>query len=312
MEIKDLRIGDVLLFSPEKGSFISWAITFLTDAPVSHAALYYGQKDDAPSIIEETPPAVAINPAATRFVDRTITVRRLSSDLPLNPVIDAAQKYFNTDDPYDSAGLYMVGLILVYKKFTPSTPVQQVVIKILKRITATLDAYINSHKYPGQLPMVCSQFVAQCYEDAGPAYQLKFQDGVLMGAERGASLLDQALSFASETPVEYPRQPTLTAAAADTDPSVTDEQLCQELQEAFSQQGLLAAPARISGELVEAMHQFSYVNARFLTGDKDLADRCCDRVASSLSYLKSNENMFVVPGDLLLHCPSLQDAGVIG
>ena len=37
MNINDLKAGDILLFSPEKGSFISWAITYLTDAPVSHA-----------------------------------------------------------------------------------------------------------------------------------------------------------------------------------------------------------------------------------------------------------------------------------
>lgn len=32
MKISDLKTGDILLFSPEKGSFISWAITFLTHA----------------------------------------------------------------------------------------------------------------------------------------------------------------------------------------------------------------------------------------------------------------------------------------
>ncbi|EDW2056673.1 hypothetical protein L8Z36_001435 [Salmonella enterica] len=41
--LSELRPADVLLFSPEKKSFISWAITFLTDAPVSHAALYFNE-----------------------------------------------------------------------------------------------------------------------------------------------------------------------------------------------------------------------------------------------------------------------------
>jgi len=52
MEIKDLKIGDVVLFSPEKGSFISWAITFLTDAPVSHASVFFGENHArSPSVL---------------------------------------------------------------------------------------------------------------------------------------------------------------------------------------------------------------------------------------------------------------------
>lgn len=54
MQINELKEGDILLFSAEKGSFISWAITFLTNVPVSHAAMYYNANKQ--SIIEETPP----------------------------------------------------------------------------------------------------------------------------------------------------------------------------------------------------------------------------------------------------------------
>ncbi len=101
MNINDLKAGDILLFSPEKGSFISWAITYLTDAPVSHAAMFYEEKSQ--SIIEETPPQVAINHAAERFEGREIYVRRLNSkeDLPLSPVIEKAQNYLNNAEPYD-------------------------------------------------------------------------------------------------------------------------------------------------------------------------------------------------------------------
>ena len=128
MNINDLKAGDILLFSPEKGSFISWAITYLTDAPVSHAAMFYEEKSQ--SIIEETPPQVAINHAAERFEGREIYVRRLNSkeDLPLSPVIEKAQNYLNNAEPYDHSGLYTVGLLLVYKKFTPNTPVKKTMI----------------------------------------------------------------------------------------------------------------------------------------------------------------------------------------
>lgn len=71
--------GDVLLFSGEKGSYISEAIMFLTNAPVSHAAIAYNPSS---SVVEETPPAVQTNPAAKRFDGRKITVMRLDPPQP--------------------------------------------------------------------------------------------------------------------------------------------------------------------------------------------------------------------------------------
>lgn len=43
----------------------------------------------------------------------------------LSPVIEKAQNYLNNAEPYDHSGLYTVGLLLVYKKFTPNTPVKK-------------------------------------------------------------------------------------------------------------------------------------------------------------------------------------------
>jgi len=311
MEIRDLEVGDVLLFSAEKGSFISWAITFLTDAPVSHAAMYYGEKNEKASIIEETPPAVAINPAVDRFVDRTITVRRLNSGASLAPVIAAAEKYCNASDPYDNAGLYMVGAILLYKKFTPSSLVQKVVIKILKKLTATLDAYINSHKYPGQQPMVCSQFVAQCYEDAGAQYTLDFQGALLQGV-RGESLIDQAVAVVAADENQFALRLLTVGSAIVEEPSETAEQLCEELHEAFVQSNATLATASISPELIEAMCRFSQASSRFFSTEASRAGSFEGDAVASLQFLKDNENMFIFPGDLLLHCTNLKDVGTIG
>jgi hypothetical protein len=310
MEIKDLKIGDVVLFSPEKGSFISWAITFLTDAPVSHASIFYGEDQAKPSIIEETPPAVSINPVEERFVDRIITVRRLAGDLPLSPVIAAATACRNDAEPYDNASLYMVGVILVYKKFTPSSLVQTVIIKILKKITATLDAYINAHETPGKKPMVCSQFVAQCYEDAGAQYKLNFS-GNLLTKVIGDSLLDQAIAIVENDKSRFANTFLGTGSTVTEEPSATAEQLCQELQDAFAQTHATLAAVGISSELIEAMHQFSQVNSMFISGDTRLSSTFPEDVSSSLQLLKDNENMFIFPGDLLLHCTSLKDAGTI-
>lgn len=310
MEIADLKVGDVVLFSAEKGSFISWAITFLTDAPVSHAALFYGDNQAQPSLIEETPPAVAINPAAARFVDRTITVRRLDSTLPLDPVIAAAKSYYNNAEPYDNAGLYMVGMLLIYKKFTPDTLTQKIIIKILKKLTATLDAYINNHKYPGKKPMVCSQFDAQCYEDAGPQYQLQFSGNVLSAAA-GASLLDQAITLVESDRERFAGILRAPLIKVQEEPVETAEELCAELKAAFEQRpALAAATVTLSADLAVAIQQFAEVNSQYLAGELRLASATAD-ITAPLQLLKTNENMFISPGDLLLHCTNLKDVGTI-
>lgn len=310
MEIKDLQHGDVVLFSPEKGSFISWAITFLTNAPVSHASIFYGDEQGQPSIIEETPPAVAVNPVVERFVDRVITVRRLEGGLELDPVIAAATIYRNNAEPYDNASLYMVGAILLYKKFTPSTLVQQVIIKILKKLTATLDAYINARKAPGKQPMVCSQFVAQCYEDAGAQYTLNFQGALLKGV-RGDSLLDQAIAAVASDENQFTLRLLTVGSTGVEEPTETAEQLCEELHDAFLQTKATLATAGISPELVEALCRFSQVNSRFISTEDVPAGSLDGDAVASLKFLKDNENMFVFPGDLLLHCTNLKDVGTI-
>lgn len=314
MDINDLKMGDILLFSPEKGSFISWAITFLTDAPVSHAAMFYNEENQ--SIIEETPPQVKVNCAVERFKGREIYVRRLNvkKDLPLSPVIEDATTYLNEAEPYDSSGLYMVGLLLIYKKFTPNTLVQKVMVKILKKISASIIKYIHEYRNPGKLPMVCSQFVAQCYDDAGDQYQLKIENGILqkMAAmqDNSSNVLDQVMEI-----VKSGKRTNLQTLLAPTfkiqdESSTSGEELCRQLQEAFD----LTADEITTGitdELIEATSQFAQAHYLSSSGEIQLQNILKDDVTKVFQNLKDNKNMFVFPGDLLNHCKNLKDVGTI-
>ena len=323
MDIKDLRPGDVLLFSGEKGSYISEAIMFLTDAPVSHAALAY---EPSSSIVEETPPAVQVNEAAARFPGRTISVMRHTPAQPnYTPVLDAAKGYLNNEEPYGKSNLYLVGLLLIYRKFTPHTALQRIIIKILKKVTASIINYFNEHKYPGKLPMVCSQFVYQCYEDAGPAYQLTIKGGVLgptlMTAMPFPSLIDQAIArVRSDTTPAFRSFVGANVGLALTAPEAqSDEALAKELLEALHAAPTLAletAPA-LQEALVVAIHEFGQAIQMVRTGAvppiDELAQANALRMASTgIAQLKAEEAYFVSPGDLLLHCPSLALAGTIG
>ncbi|TIH13583.1 hypothetical protein D0S45_14830 [Marinifilum sp. JC120] len=310
MNIRNVEAGDVLLFSAEKGSFISWAITFLTDAPVSHAAMFY----DVPKqlIIEESPPQVATNKALERFKGREITVRRLKNELPMVPVIAVANAYLNDKEPYDQSGLYFVGLLLLYRKFTPSTARQRIMIKIFKKITASIVEYIHKHQSPGKAPMVCSQFVAQCYANAGPKYKLKFKGGLLQKSATAQleekNVIEQVLDKLDQA--ELPERQRLLASAFELEKEMipSGEELCKELQEVFLDNSKEVA-GTVSDEFVEAVSQFAYAHSLALSGQT--LELSTQNVPQLLRDLNDYGNMFTTPGDLLKSCESLKDVCVI-
>ena len=302
MQIKDLKAGDVLLFSAEKGSFISWAITFLTNAPVSHAAMFYDPQNG--TIIEETPPRVAINNAATRFPNRTIYVNRLDGALPMDPVVNAATHYLNNDEPYDSQGLYIVGLLLIYRKFTPRDRTQKAIIKILKKLTASITDYLHKHKTPGKKPMVCSQFVAQCFEDAGAGYRLQLHNPVLNDMAN-RNLLSRAMEQFSDN---IPNDAFTLSAMHDVQED--DEALCRELKEALeAEQGMTTNSDFLDPELINVIAQFAAVNER-AEAPYD-ANRPPQLNGTAMARLQTNLSMYVFPGDLLSHCKNLKQIGKV-
>lgn len=297
LSLNDLHPADVLLFSPEKKSFISWAITFLTNAPISHAAMYF--ETCPPTIVEETPPQVTTNPAEKRFKGRTIHVYRHTTASPLTPVTQAARQHLNNQEPYDHAGLYMVGLLLMYKKFSITSPKQQVIIRILKKLTATITQFIQQQQTPGKHPMVCSQFVAQCFDDAGSAFRLQFRHATQLDSAIGETLLDKAADWMKQ------RQVTFNQYDMNAEPeTASDEALCEALHHAFMDNNTQPTPA-MTDALAEAIYYFAQAHASLL--DLDTTVRRFDPLAA----LRTNQNMFVSPGDLMRHCTNLTPIGIV-
>lgn len=315
MNISDLNQADLLLFSGEKGSFISEAIMFLTGSPVSHAALSYKSSSE---IIEETPPAVQVNPAEDRFKDRTIYVmRRKVRPGSMSPVLDAATGYLNNDEPYAMSNLYLVGALLIYKKFTPTSLEQKIILKILEKIAAEIIDYINEKKEPEKLPMVCSQFTYQCYEDAGADYKLTIKDGILLRARKAApkatlNLLEQAIEKVTKDATESFRKALPMAAVTKAAPEESAEELARQLLEAL-RVPKKEEPAEISSELALSIHKFAELSNTVMTGTvKEIGKEVPLGVCTvALNFLKDQEAIFVAPGDLLQHCPDLEQVGKI-
>jgi len=309
VKIDELKPGDVLLFTGEKGSFISQAIMFLTDSPVSHAALSY---TDSAHIVEETPPAIRVSEAKGRFAERDIFVMR-SDDLMKEGVVEAATKYLNDKEPYGTANLLMVGFLLLYKKFTPGTGTQKVMIRIMRKLAGGIIDYINKHKHSGDIPMVCSQFVYQCYKDAG--HKLNIKGGVLIkaaaagGGDRG-SVLDQVAAHIMSDPSFETEKLFATGQPAGIEamPAQSDEELAEELLAALQKDK--DESAELSRDFVMSVNEFTHAVYTHQAGTMEmLTVPAYDTTA--LKSLKENEALFVTPGDLLKHCADLNQIGLI-
>lgn len=294
MHVRDLQAGDVLLFSAEEGSWISKAITWLTDAPVSHAAMTY---QIPTKMIEETPPAVRVAEATMRFPGRTIHVMRLNKPIDdFKPVMDVAAQYLNGEAPYATNNLYLLGILLLYKKFTPSDTTQKVIMRILKRLTQRLLNAINQHKYPDKHPMVCSQFVFECYQEAGKAFQLTIKSGNLQSDNTRTSLLHKA----------FKHKPQSSQLGALQSEQASDEDLAKELFEAMNNEALLAS-GTVADELLDVIHDFATV----LHGVSQQVELEKADSKQGIAILQAQSSMFVTPGDLLQHCPELRHIGDI-
>jgi hypothetical protein len=320
MEVADLKPGDILLLSGEKGHLLSKAIMYLTDSPVSHAALSYKSSDQ---IVEETLPQIRIFESKKGFENRTVFVKRLKNQQKsMDPVIQAAEEYLNSLEPYGKANLIILGLLLLYKKFSPNRLTQKVMAKIFKLIASDLIDFINKHSYPGKYPMVCSQLVYRCYQDAGKDYRLLITKGNLVGASLIAerdnlSILDQTIyQIRRDNSSEFRTflRAGTPLVATDIYPENLDE-LAKELIEEL-QTTEVEPPIELSYELVEAIHHFGQALYLAQTGEEsnDQALIQANQLGippNVLSFLKVEEAYFITPGDLLSHCENIEEVGII-
>jgi hypothetical protein len=291
----------------------------LTNSKVSHAAITYTTSDQ---MIEETPPQVRVSETTERAKERTVYVMRLDPPLDqMAPVLDAANGYLKESAPYAMSNLYLVGMLLLYKKFSPTSPMQKIMLKIFKKLAAGIIDYINEHKSPGNLPMVCSQFVYQCYEDAGDNYKLNIKGGILLRAAstelEGGSVLDQAIyRIKRDTTTDFRSTITeKTGVALHAEVPQSEEELARELVSALEVE-TVAAAEELEPELVLAIQEFGQAvysvttNAEIET-DEMVRSHALRIAPTGLSFLKSEEAYFVAPGDILSHCTNVTQVGVI-
>jgi hypothetical protein len=307
MELSDLKQGDILLFTSD-GSFISNLITILTKSKVSHSAMVY--TPDCTQVIESCTNGIGTSIIAEQYKGRTACVRRYKVDENFQPVLNAGTIYLNNHEPYNFTDMLGVGLLLIVRRSNhPTTAKQKIIVQIVNKLTASLIDYVNSRIHPGQHPMVCSQFVTQCYQDAGAAYQLQFSNLVINDNDKSnpkLSILDRVLASGKLASLKGSKQALISPVAS----FPSDESLLKELYDTILLEEnnielLLNDTAALSDELTQAVSNFAIAIQRVYASNIGNPDSL-----SALNYLKV-QNMFVLPEDLFSNCTSLEDMGEI-
>lgn len=308
MPVSQILPADILLFEGDD-SFIDVAIRQLTNSKITHAALAY----QTGVLADAGPTGIALHALTDDPKGRIIHVRRLpkAAQAP-GPVLEAARNYLSQGEPFNMPGLLLVGVLLLYKKVTPSPLVRAAVLPILKRLVHGLDEWIQKVRTPGKQAMFCSQFVFTCFQDASdrdPGYGLPIKDGCFSAARTPAdSLLARVAA--------HPATSLFRAAALDAVPpqenpehaGLSDHHLAKRLLDALEAEEAKLAKAgeafveqALAGDGLEEdfVHTVLALD-RLLEQISGGTGRAEDRL-----FLQRQEPYFVAPADLYAHCPSL-------
>lgn len=172
-----LRGGDVLLYNGN--SWISKAIQFMDGTEVNHAAICLGRGKVGEALetglTERTFRASAED-------DRYVIISRLSAQPgTMKPVMKKACDYLKSGNRYGYEQIVLLAFLGITRKL-PVNPYLKWLIRVVLDQAAHL-LMISGDKQP----MICSEFVYRCYDDALPIstdpYTLRIRTFPMTGAE---------------------------------------------------------------------------------------------------------------------------------
>lgn len=312
IKVNDLKKGDILLFKGDKEEWISLAIMLFTDSDVSHAALYL----DDNSIADEGLAGLGKHTISDDPNGFFVYVNRLSENVPsMDPVIEAAAKYIIEGEPYCKSSLILLAMIILYKKFTPPSPAKKIISKIFIRASERIVEIINKRMYPGKTPMICSQFVFQCYEDCGRPYNLKIKNGSVYLKSKNehttSSFETKAVKDNSSESIldnlikSYTAEKRPLIGLSSLIPVESDESLAQQLVETFS--NIEAVQSTTADNLSD--QEFNAAALKLCNALALYHGSISSDTINTLSLLKQHSSYFVTPADLKSHCMNVTTIG---
>ncbi len=307
--INDLEPGDILVMQGPQGW--SWntlnidgllikAIMYLTDSDVCHGAIYHGMNKDIPCLVDDGSDGVALHQMqfdSTKEEDLWY-VRRLDPPQDMTPVLQRSDQYLKpTKTAYDWPLLFMVGMLLIFRRITPDSQFDEGLLDLLKAIVLEIDNY---SKKKGVDEFICSQFVATCFSEAGSAYALQVHNGDLEGKSLLQSLIDQSAGLTldgnlkSEAPYDEDQWNTLLKGIVST--PMTEQRDTRELT---------AADFTIVQVFLRQLVEQVLLPANKIT-QAEIQDP-----AELTRIMQQVQDQFVTPADLKLHCRNLSDEGTL-
>lgn len=315
LNVSKLKAGDIMTFDGERdeqGNLdpLSHLIMILTDSEVSHGGLF----------IQENPPAMADAALsglhAHLVADKGDPLRpvhicrlKMADQLDLAPVIEAAEKYLKDDLVYPMPDLILLGMILVYKNVSHVSLKQKVIIGLLKIITAKIKSILEDKKYEGKHPMICSEFVYQCYLDASkkdPRLKLILKNADLQLSLRhrtSITLLDHYIDY------RFSQQKFFASNEEPIEKSLF-ENVNEDIEENESQLIQMAIKGihdkdRLFGE----NESLSLAVQNFLIAEQELRGKPIHSFKSLIDNAKEQQAFFVTPNDLLCHISNADNLG---
>jgi hypothetical protein len=299
-----LRPGDVLLYQGT-GS-LARLIRFFDGTDFNHAGLCLGDG----SVAEALAPGVirqGVEPSITGRVK--VLVRRLKQDVPsLDPVVGRGLGIVDEGHRYAYEQLLLLAFLGLTRKLKATPILRTLLRKVLDRAAAVASGIVGA----GKEPMICSEFVYRCYDEALPeaadVYSLEVNPfprepppagrrAAAAAPARGRGVHpDSLLAWRLAAGPASPRERGLLAAAPPTPPS--DEELAglaeQYLAEARGEAARARAPRVADADLRESVDSFA------LSLRSKRRTRLPEPLAREVAFrdLLATAPDFVTPGDL--------------
>jgi hypothetical protein len=176
LNFKDLHPGDILLCKGE--GWISDLIVLLDGGPYSHSALYVGIINGEHSVIQATGSGIKCSPLSMLQEEIYTDVYRFNknnhkigdNDYPFDPIYKVANAYVAAGTKYAYDHL----LILAILGATHEIPLDPTAKKLLRIVLDNAADFIFKLLDEGKTPMVCSELVYRCFDEADSSKKYQF------------------------------------------------------------------------------------------------------------------------------------------
>lgn len=248
---------------------------------------------------------------------RPIHVMRYKENDNLRPVLKSAEHYLELQEPYANSNLIMLGLVLLFNKTKPNSSLaKKALTKIINLVCAELMELLNKKLYPHKEPFVCSQFVAENFNQAQSyepyqkypmhytlqkkqdlcLYELLFQaqnpDTMLLGSKTASNrVLGDKLDDLCVLLKKFIE--------------IFDKEAKNNIQQAENAALANEEDTQTGSEFLSAVNSLAHVQYMLGNGVCDIS------LKEIMQYLKKLENYFVTPGNLLFDCISLKYVGTL-